>query len=212
MQNITKQTLSFGRIGNSTVGKRGFEIPQLNLGGLQIHRNLRLSGWASHYNLHKVLACFVCVMILTTCGKQPKKIVLQGLAQGSYYAVTYYDEQNRDFQREIDSIFHAVDLSVNLWVDSSVISKVNRNEKVVLDSTFIDNFNIAQQAAALSDGYFDPTISPIVAAWGFSYKSSDSLTPQLIDSLRTLVDYQKCASKTVRSSKKTPTSPWISTP
>jgi thiamine biosynthesis lipoprotein len=191
MQNITKQTLSFGRICNSTVGKRGFEIPQLNLGGLQIRRNLRLSGWESHYNLHKVLACFVCVMILTACGKQPKKIVLQGLAQGSYYAVTYYDEQNRDFQHEIDSIFHAVDLSVNLWVDSSVISKVNRNEKVLLDSIFIDNFNIAQQAAALSDGYFDPTISPIVAAWGFSYKSGDSLTPQLIDSLRTLVDYRK---------------------
>ena len=113
------------------------------------------------------------------------------MAQGSYYAVTYFDEQNRDFRHEIDSIFRAVDRSVNLWVDSSVISKVNRNEAVVLDSIFIDNFNIAQEAARLSDGYFDPTVSPIVAAWGFSYKSGDSLTPQLIDSLRALVDYRK---------------------
>ena len=128
--------------------------------------------------------------VLASCGKQPEKVVLQGLAQGSYYAVTYYDEQNRNFQREIDSIFHAVDMSVNLWVDSSIISKVNRNEDVALDSIFIDNFNIAQEAARLSDGYFDPTISPIVAAWGFSYKSGDSLTPQLIDSLRQLVDYR----------------------
>ena len=129
--------------------------------------------------------------VLTSCGKQPKKMVLQGLAQGSYYAITYYDEESRDFQHEIDSIFHAVDLSVNLWVDSSIISKVNRNEDVVLDAIFIDNFNIAQEAARLSDGYFDPTISPIVAAWGFSYKSGDSLTPQLIDSLKQLVDYRK---------------------
>ena len=128
--------------------------------------------------------------VLASCGKQPEKVVLQGLAQGSYYAVTYYDEQNRNFQREIDSIFHAVDMSVNLWVDSSIISKINRNEEVTLDSIFIDNFNIAQKAALLSDGYFDPTISPIVAAWGFSYKSGDSLTPQLIDSLRQLVDYR----------------------
>ena len=82
-------------------------------------------------------------------------------------------------------------MSVNLWVDSSIISKVNRNEDVTLDSIFIDNFNIAQEAARLSDGYFDPTISPIVVAWGFSYKSGDSLTPQLIDSLRDLVDYRK---------------------
>jgi thiamine biosynthesis lipoprotein len=118
-------------------------------------------------------------------------MALQGLAQGSYYAVTYYDEQGRNFQHEIDSIFHAVDMSVNLWVDSSVISKVNRNEEVVLDQIFIDNFNIAQEAAKLSDGYFDPTVSPIVAAWGFSYKVGDSITPQLIDSLKQWVDYRK---------------------
>ena len=112
------------------------------------------------------------------------------MAQGSYYAITYYDSQNRNFQKEIDSIFHAVDLSVNLWVDSSVICKVNRNEEVALDQIFIDNFNIAQEAARLSDGYFDPTISPLVAAWGFSVKHGDSITSQLIDSLRQLVDYR----------------------
>ena len=134
---------------------------------------------------------FIGLVILASCGKQSKKMVLQGLAQGSYYAVTYYDEQGRNFQHEIDSIFHAVDMSVNLWVDSSVISKVNRNEEVVLDQIFIDNFNIAQEAAKLSDGYFDPTVSPIVAAWGFSYKVGDSITPQLIDSLKQWVDYRK---------------------
>lgn len=117
-------------------------------------------------------------------------MVLQGLAQGSYYAITYFDDEGRDFQREIDSIFHAVDMSVNLWVDSSVICKVNRNEEVALDQIFIDNFNIAQEAAQLSDGYFDPTISPIVVAWGFSYKTGDSITPQLIDSLKQLVNYR----------------------
>ena len=140
--------------------------------------------------MRKIYVLIIGLVFLASCGKQPQKMVLQGLAQGSYYAVTYFDEQNRNFQHEIDSIFHAVDLSVNLWVDSSVISKVNRNEEVTLDSIFIDNFNIAQEAARLSDGYFDPTISPIVAAWGFSYKNGDSITPQLIDSLRQLVDYR----------------------
>lgn len=130
-------------------------------------------------------------MAMVSCGKQPQKMVLQGLAQGSYYAVTYFDDEGRNFQREIDSVFHAVDVSVNLWVDSSVISKVNRNEEVMLDKIFIDNFNIAQEAAQMSDGYFDPTISPIVAAWGFSNKTGDSITPSLIDSLKQLVDYRK---------------------
>ena len=140
--------------------------------------------------MKKMFLAIISLVVLAACSKQPQKIVLQGLAQGSYYAITYFDEEGRNFQQEIDSIFHAVDLSVNLWVDSSVISKVNRNEEVTLDSIFIDNFNIAQEAARLSDGYFDPTISPIVAAWGFSYKNGDSITPQLIDSLKQLVDYR----------------------
>ena len=140
--------------------------------------------------MKKGFVLIIALLALACCGKQPQKTILQGLAQGSYYAITYYDEQNRNFQQEVDSIFHAVDMSVNLWVDSSVISKVNRNEEVVLDPIFIDNFNIAQEAARLSDGYFDPTISPIVAAWGFSYKHGDTITPQLIDSLKLLVDYR----------------------
>lgn len=138
-----------------------------------------------------VVLSFLLAMSFASCGKRPEKIVLQGLVQGSYYAITYFDDQGRNFQKEVDSIFQAVDRSVNLWVDSSVICKVNRNEEVELDDIFVDNFNIAQKAAQLSGGYFDPTISPLVAAWGFSAKTGDSITPQLVDSLKQLVDYRK---------------------
>ena len=154
--------------------------------------------------MKKIVILMIGLMVLSSCVRQPRKMVLEGLAQGSYYSIIYFDTEGRNFQYEIDSIFQAVDRSVNLWVDSSVISKVNRNEEVTLDDIFIDNFNIAQKAAQLSDGYFDPTISPIVAAWGFSYKSGDSLTPQLIDSLRQLVDYRKVCIKNGKVVKEHP--------
>ena len=142
--------------------------------------------------MKRFLLCICSIIaLLSSCNNQPQKIVLQGEAQGSYYAITYFDEQGRNFQREIDSIFLAMDMSVNLWVDSSVICKVNRNEEVALDEIFIDNFNVAQKAAELSGGYFDPTISPLVSAWGFSAKHGDTITPQLVDSLKQLVDYRK---------------------
>lgn len=141
--------------------------------------------------MKKFIFTIIVSLILASCQThKPQKTILQGLAQGSYYAITYYDSLNRNFQTEIDSIFDLVDKSVSLWNDSSIISKVNRNEPVELNQIFIDNFNIAQQASALSDGYFDATISPLVAAWGFSYKNGDSITPQLVDSLKQLVNYK----------------------
>lgn len=141
--------------------------------------------------MKKLIYTFIVSLLLVSCQThKPQKIVLQGLAQGSYYAITYYDTLNRNFQTEIDSIFNIVDQSVSLWNDSSILSKVNRNEPVKLNQIFIDNFNIAQQASALSDGYFDATISPLVAVWGFSYKNGDSITPQLVDSLKQLVNYK----------------------
>ncbi len=191
----TRPNLSFGRICNPTTMKRGFEIPNPISAGLQIRRNLRNISWI----------WVGLLMVFCSCHQQPPKIVLQGLAQGSYYAITYFDEEGRNFQHEIDSIFHAVDMSVNLWVDSSIISKVNRNEEAAPDQIFIDNFNIAQEAARLSNGYFDPTISPLVAAWGFSYKTGDNITPSLIDSLKQLVDYRKIRIENGKVVKENPT-------
>ena len=148
--------------------------------------------WFSLFdNMKKLIYTIIFGLLLVSCQThKPQKITLQGLAQGSYYAITYYDSLNRNFQKGIDSIFNIVDQSVSLWNDSSIISKVNQNEPVELNQIFIDNFNIAQQASILSDGYFDATVSPLVAAWGFSYKNGDSITPQLIDSLKQFVNYE----------------------
>ena len=133
----------------------------------------------------------LATMLLASCAHQTPKMYLEGFAQGSYYTVTYYDETGRNFQQGVDSIFHAIDMSVNLWVDSSIICKVNHNENVILDHIFIDNFNISQKAAALSEGCFDPTIAPLVEVWGFSTKKGLEVTPAMVDSLKALVDYRK---------------------
>ena len=123
--------------------------------------------------------------------RQPQKINYSGITQGSYFSITYYDEKGRSFEEEIDSIFKAVDNSVSLWNKNSIISKVNRNEDVVVDQIFKDNFEWALKASDFSDGAFDATIGPLVAAWGFHNKKELELTPHMIDSIRQLVDYRK---------------------
>ena len=129
--------------------------------------------------------------LLVSCSKQPQKINYSGVTQGSYFSITYFDEQNRHFEAEIDSIFKEVDNSVSLWNENSIIRKVNRNEDVVVNQIFKDNFEWARKASEFSDGAFDATIGPLVSAWGFHYKKELEMTPEMVDSIKQLVDYQK---------------------
>ena len=142
-------------------------------------------------------------VMLMSCNSTPR-INIKGETQGSFYSISYYDK--RDFSREIDSILRDVDNSVSLWNKNSIISRVNRNDSVELDRIFIGNFNVAQRAAEISGGLFDATISPLVAAWGFSYKSGEVLIDSDIDSLRQLVDYTKVRVEGNRLKKENPLS------
>lgn len=121
----------------------------------------------------------------------PRRINYSGVTQGSYFSISYFDEKNRTFENEFDSIFNEVDNSVSLWNENSIIRKVNRNEDVVVNQIFKDNFELARKASEVSDGAFDATIGPLVAAWGFHYKKELEMTPEMVDSIRQLVDYQK---------------------
>ena len=133
----------------------------------------------------------ISTLLLFSCKEQPKKTNYSGITQGSYFSITYYDESGRTFESEFDSIFDAVENSVSLWDENSIIRKVNRNEDVVVDKVFRDNFEWAKKASEFSDGAFDATIGPLVAAWGFHYKKEMEMTPAMVDSIRQLVDFKK---------------------
>jgi len=132
-------------------------------------------------------------MLFVSCDQKTfKKVQFTGAAQGTYYAITYYDEDGRDFQLEVDSILDAFDQSVSVYQVNSIVSKVNRNEDVELDAWFINNFELSQRISKETDGLFDITIGPIANIWGFgTYEKPDSIDPQKIDSAEQFVGYQK---------------------
>jgi thiamine biosynthesis lipoprotein len=80
-----------------------------------------------------------------------------------------------------------------MFNQNSVISKINRNENVVLDSLFISMFLEAQSISAISNGAFDITVAPLVNAWGFgkSKEKSPQISDIEIDSLKKFVGYEK---------------------
>ena len=136
---------------------------------------------------------FSLILLLTTCQKNTlQKVHFVGQAQGTYYAITYFEMDGIDYQVEIDSILIAFDQSVSVYQTNSIVSKVNRNEKVTLDHWFIDNFRLSQKISNETNGCFDITIAPIANVWGFgTWEQPDSINHQLIDSLKQYVDFQK---------------------
>lgn len=114
-----------------------------------------------------------------------------GEAQGTYYAVTYFDEGGRNFQPQLDSILHAFDRSVSIWVPESIISRINNNDSTALpDGWFTDIFTRSVEISESTGGAFDFTVGPLVNAWGFGFKNKIRLDSAKVDSLKALVDYQ----------------------
>ena len=120
----------------------------------------------------------------------------QGKIFGTYYNIRY--EATEDYHDNVKAALKAVDQSLSMFNPNSVISKINRNDSVILDSLFITMFNEAQAISQLSKGAFDITVASLVNAWGFGKNTAlgDEAKKLLgkkarIDSIKTFVGYDK---------------------
>ncbi len=121
--------------------------------------------------------------------KQPPFRTNEGMVFGTIYKITY--QHNDDLQNEIKAAMMEVDNSLSPYNPNSIITRINHNEDTVLNEHFLHVFNLAQQISAETEGAFDITVAPLVNAWGFGFKHSIDIDPNVIDSLRQFVGYQK---------------------
>jgi len=105
------------------------------------------------------------------------------------YSIKY--AYKRSLKEEIEAELHRFDLSLNPFLENSIITKVNRNEPVELDSLFLNVIHKSEEVSRLSGGKFDITVSPLINAWGFGFKNMENVTPEMIDSLKEFVGYEK---------------------
>lgn len=147
--------------------------------------------------LKKLTILSISLFLLMGCNSFKKQIDpiyvgFQGEAQGTYYTIQYFDNHGRNLQKEIDSILSAFDQSLSAWVPNSILSRVNRNETdVILDTYFIENFNLSYRISSETDGAFDCTIGPLIEAWGFGLREKIVLNQQKIDSIKEFIGYEK---------------------
>ena len=112
---------------------------------------------------------------------------------GSVFGTTYHITCNHNAQLtdQIEQVLQNVDNSLSTFNKSSTISAINQNMPVEADTMFLKVFRMAQNISEKTSGAFDITVAPAVNAWGFGFKNSETITDFIIDSLKTIVGYEK---------------------
>ena len=114
------------------------------------------------------LALSAALPLLAACRQSPAPTVINGEAQGTYYTVSYYDQ--RDLQPQIDSLLQAFDQSASLWVDSSLVRRINAGLTDSLDPILYNLLWNSTEVFHYTQGAFNCFIGHIVQEWGFSFR------------------------------------------
>ena len=113
----------------------------------------------------------------------------KGLIFGTMYSITY--EHDESLKLDIDNELKRFDASLSMFNESSIISRINRNEESIVDSLFSKVFKVAMTVSAITDGCFDITVAPLVNAWGFGFTEETAPSQAKIDSILQIVGWQK---------------------
>lgn len=138
-------------------------------------------------------------------GPPSDPIVVEGKTMGTTYRILYFDEpQQRDFTGAIDSLMTQVNKAINNYDPSSEISRFNASLRgIKFTSPYLKEIiQYATKVYKASGGAFDPTVMPLVNAWGFGPEKSNRPTAHQVDSLRALVGFDnvRCTKKKLRKS------------
>ena len=135
--------------------------------------------------------CILSVLLLLgVCCCAPRQEYYQsdGMLHTPYQIKYEYSQPlDQEIQEELQRYYHCL----NPFDSTSVISQVNQNKDIEVDSLFIDVFNKAMEVSRETSGMYDITCAPLINLWGFGFSKMDSITPALIDSVRSYVGYQK---------------------
>lgn len=119
---------------------------------------------------------------------------INGETQGTTYQILTGDSILLVSKYEVDSLLKAFDAELNTYISESVISRFNNNEISSIDfdesPLFAKCFNQALEVYSNSDGYFDPSVFPLMKQWDFMKDITQQVSQESIDSVKQFVSFQ----------------------
>ncbi len=126
-----------------------------------------------------------------------------GETMGTYYRVVYNSAEN--YQISIDSLLIDINQQVNTYDPKSLISQFNQGTELVIEANepqhFSQNLEMAHQIYEKTDGFFDPTVMPLVYYWGFgkNKKAVEEVDSKKIETLLSYIGLDKIETSRLKS-------------
>lgn len=138
------------------------------------------------------LAAALILSVVVGCDKKKEFITAEGSIWHTGFHVSY--ESDKDLSDSIIAELGKVERSVSVFTPSSLVCAVNAaEESCAVDAIFEKVYNASVSIWKESGGYFDPTLSPLINAYGFGKDKTprESLEQAETDSILAFVGIDK---------------------
>lgn len=125
--------------------------------------------------------------------ESPEEIHLEGKTMGTSYHIKYFDAHRRNFQFAVDSLLLVVNKSINTYDSTSEISRFNRAQRSIRFQLpyFLPPLKKSLEVVTGSQGAYDPTVMPLVNAWGFGPRKVERPDTAEVLAARAFVGFEK---------------------
>ena len=120
-------------------------------------------------------------------------VEFRGMTMGVIpYKVMYRHEDGLNLNDKVDSLLNAWNQSMSTYIPDSEISRFNRDSCFTFESPyFLPVLSSSKIVFENTGGAFDPTVGPLVNAWGFGPDDPNYPDSSMVDSLRNFVGFDK---------------------
>jgi len=156
------------------------------------------------YPILLVLAVFI-VWLLRHDSKKLIKVSFNGETMGTYYNIIYLHPDGIDYKSSVDSLLLIWNKSLSTYIPDSEISKFNKGNSFRFESPYFYPVLVkSREVFQATNGAFDPTVMPLVNAWGFGPEDNEMPDSAQVAELKKLVDFNKIIFDSVEVKKEIP--------
>jgi thiamine biosynthesis lipoprotein len=149
-----------------------------------------------YFSIHRckrLLILVIFIALYLSCQSQ-KEYKYNAFIVGGPCEITFYCDREtsaHEIIEQIDDELHRLDSLLNYFSDQSLVSAVNRGQRVYVPEDLMYVFTMSDSIARMTGGLFDISIAPLSEIWGFYRHESNIPDAREIDKAKRLVDYKK---------------------